>query len=214
MLGFIIGDCLHSTCSCYTVLSLGSPAYIIRLDLSVPLPTPSSLQLSNLAHHTFVCSDLAWLIQTLFNWHHLNYDRHINWFITLSSMHSLANLLLLAGVVRSQMAPMNCVSSPSCTVTFTQVGTTQIAPTSTVWAAMMTTMLNVVDCRYCQVTNVQNNQAAQVCSQPPWISASPANSPLGTLHRQSRLPNDDCHSSWLHARNHGHLQTRSSWLPS
>lgn len=61
-------------------------------------------------------------------------------------MLSITTLMLLVGIVSSQMVPI-CTknTAPQCTVTFTAEGTSQIGPTSTVWGAIMTTYLNVGD---------------------------------------------------------------------
>ena len=76
-------------------------------------------------------------------------------------------LFLLAANGFAQMVPMGdyCLSSSSvqsCTMTYSAVAAPQIGPTTTVYQAIMTTYYNVVDCRYCTVTNVQANPPARV----------------------------------------------------
>ncbi|KAK5208697.1 hypothetical protein LTR96_003452 [Exophiala xenobiotica] len=77
----------------------------------------------------------------------------------------LFKLLFLAvlGLPAMAQIPM-CASEPSssttpygCTVTYTPYMAPQIGPTTTIYAAIMTTYFYVVDCRYCTVTNYQNN---------------------------------------------------------
>ncbi|ERF70158.1 hypothetical protein EPUS_00345 [Endocarpon pusillum Z07020] len=77
-------------------------------------------------------------------------------------------LILLASIVRAQVdngcgtiSPASTIMSPttisSCTLFFTPSMPAQEGPTSTVWATMMTTQFNVVNCNYCQISNVANN---------------------------------------------------------
>ncbi|KAI1618495.1 hypothetical protein EDD37DRAFT_269376 [Exophiala viscosa] len=76
------------------------------------------------------------------------------------------HLLLLAMAVfgLAEMIPMSqCASAstsaagPGCTMTYTPYMAPQIAPTTTIYAAIMTTYYYIVDCRYCTVTNFENN---------------------------------------------------------
>ncbi|KAF7507954.1 hypothetical protein GJ744_009851 [Endocarpon pusillum] len=52
---------------------------------------------------------------------------------------------------------MSPTTISSCTLFFTPSMPAQKGPTSTVWATMMTTQFNVVNCNYCQISNVANN---------------------------------------------------------
>ena len=77
-------------------------------------------------------------------------------------------LICLASIVRAQVdngcdtiSPALTIVSPttisSCTLFYTPSMPAQKGPTSTVWATMMTTQFNVVNCNYCQISNVANN---------------------------------------------------------
>ncbi|KAK4935048.1 hypothetical protein LTR10_023812 [Elasticomyces elasticus] len=71
-------------------------------------------------------------------------------------------LLAMAVFGLADMTPMSqCASTsaaqPGCTLTYTPYMAPQIAPTTTIYAAIMTTYYYIVDCRYCTVTNFENN---------------------------------------------------------
>lgn len=77
-------------------------------------------------------------------------------------------LLFLATIARAQTVP-GCSSTSAisgtalpttisaCTLFYTPSMPPQIGPTSTVYATMMTTQFNVVNCNYCQISNVDDN---------------------------------------------------------
>ncbi|KIW48079.1 uncharacterized protein PV06_00702 [Exophiala oligosperma] len=81
----------------------------------------------------------------------------------------LFNVLLLVMVNFGAMAEIPMCGSQStssqtsrgCTMTFTPYMAPQIGPTSTVYGAIMTTYFYVVDCRYCTVTNHEQNPTPQ-----------------------------------------------------
>lgn len=89
-------------------------------------------------------------------------------------MFSVLNLALvcLASVAQAQMdtgcggstSPSSTTVSPTtispCTLFYTPYMAPQIGPTSTVYGTMMTTQMNVVNCNYCQISNVAQNPMA------------------------------------------------------
>ncbi|KPI44953.1 uncharacterized protein AB675_2691 [Cyphellophora attinorum] len=79
------------------------------------------------------------------------------------ALHSVLLLLIVTfSFIDHALAGVSCASSPpqrACTVTYDPSRVAQTGPTSTVYGAIVTTRLNVVDCRYCTVTNLENNPA-------------------------------------------------------
>ncbi len=90
----------------------------------------------------------------------------------MSYLLSLA-LLYLASMVRAQMDPgcgttsaaMLPATVTSCTLFYTASMPPQINSTSTVYATIMTTQFNVVDCNFCHISNVAENPLPTVSSQ-------------------------------------------------
>lgn len=76
------------------------------------------------------------------------------------SLLQLVWVLYLAIIARAQVQ-LTAAESPtaisSCTLFYTPSMPPQIGPTSTVYATMMTTQLNVVNCDYCHISNVPEN---------------------------------------------------------
>jgi hypothetical protein len=126
-------------------------------------------------------------------------------------MMSFLNLLLvcLASIAQAQldtgcgtMFPSSTTVSPttisSCTLFYTPSMPPQIGPTSTVYATMMTTQFNVVNCNYCQISNVGENPVPTVSS--PLISVPRSSSDLGpgSLHDQDHFRLPAHHANCLH----------------
>lgn len=100
-----------------------------------------------------------------------------SFFPTIMLSFLILGLFCLTGIGRAQMDP-GCVATSlpsatvlpttvsSCTLFFTPSMPPQIGPTSTVYATMMTTQFNVVNCNYCAISNVAQNPVATVRPQP------------------------------------------------
>lgn len=80
-------------------------------------------------------------------------------------------MFLITTLVVAQMEPLACSTSTNdCTMTFSVSKPAQTGPTTTLYDSIMTSSLNIINCRYCAVTNVENNAPDVVSSSHRYFS--------------------------------------------